>query len=93
MENVKQSFRFSKEVDGVTKNVSGEEVENGWVITISKEWYEGEGDNRKWKNECKKYISKDNPMENLKNKDKKDKEEVSDMINSLSNISGLLSVD
>lgn len=93
MSNVKQTFNFSKELDGVTKTVRGEECENGWVITISKEWYEGEGDNRNWKTESKKYISKDNPLENMKDKkDKTEKDDISEMMNSLSSMSDMLSV-
>ena len=63
----KETFSFSKELDGVTKRVSGEQVENGWLITIHKEWYEESGmDGKQYKSGCWKYISKENPLNKLK---------------------------
>lgn len=93
MENQKQTFDFTKEVNGVTKTVRGEECENGWVITIRKEWYEGESPNKQWKSESKKYISKDNPLEKItKDKNKKKGDDISEVIDSFNSISGLLTV-
>jgi hypothetical protein len=93
MANEKQTFNFSKELDGVTKTVRGEECENGWVITITKEWCEGESPNKQWKSESKKYISKDNPLEKIeKNKDKKEGNDISEMIDGFNSLSGMLSV-
>jgi hypothetical protein len=93
MKNEKQTFSFTKELDGVTKTVRGEECENGWVITITKEWYVGESPNRERKNESKKYISKDNPLEKMeKNKNKKEGDDISELIDSFSSLNGFLSV-
>ena len=94
MANEKQTFNFSKELDGVTKTVRGEECENGWVISITKEWYEGESPNRNWKNECKRYISKDNPLDKLeKSKEKKADNEVSEIIDGFNSLTSMLLVD
>ena len=94
MANEKQTFNFSKELDGVTKTVRGEECENGWVISITKEWYEGESPNRTWKNECKRYISKDNPLDKLeKSKEKKADNEVSEIIDGFNSLTSMLLVD
>lgn len=67
----KETFSFSKELDGVTKRVSGEEVENGWVVTITKEWYETNqlNDSKEYHSGTWKYISKNNPLEKLKKDD------------------------
>jgi hypothetical protein len=55
--------RWSKEVvstpDGITKRVSVEEIENGFLICISK--YGSIGD--KYVDENKKYYSETNPLE------------------------------
>ncbi len=45
--------------NGMTKSVRVEEVENGFVIKITKEGETKEG----WKYECKTYISQTNPLE------------------------------
>ena len=93
----KKEFSFTKNIDGVSKTVRGEQVENGWIITISKEWKEKNGDGIDYKYETKKYISKDNPMDKLriKNKDK-GKKEVDNMLDTFKDImssGGLLFVD
>jgi hypothetical protein len=91
----KDSFSFSKEEDGITKSVSGREVENGWIIDINKSWT-SKDDRGYDKYECdhKTYISKDNPMEKIKDKKgKKEDNDVSEMMSSLSSLSGMLSVD
>ena len=64
MESEKE-FSVSKTVDGITKRVSGEKVENGWVVTINKSGNYGparEDGTKEWKDEYKKYISSKNPF-------------------------------
>ena len=96
----KQTFSFSKELDGVTKRVSGEEVENGWVITIHKEWYDEQGMNgsKEYKSGIWKYISKENPLDRIKNKKDMNSspDEAGDalsLIQDVANSSGMLLVD
>jgi hypothetical protein len=93
-ESTKKTFQLSKEIDGVNKIVRGEEVENGWIITIEKEWKERVKSSSSdalvsdYKHESKKYISKDNPFE--KNKEKN---EMLDMLNSITKSMGMINVD
>ena len=56
--------RWSKEIsDGnMTKRLSVESVENGFIITINKYGNEGEGEKRKYIDETKRFISEDNPF-------------------------------
>ena len=97
----KETFSFSKELEGVTKRVSGEEVENGWVITIHKEWYEINqlNDSKEYKSIVLKYISKDNPLDKLKKDDKKmnsspdEAGDAMDMLNDITAAQGMLIVD
>ena len=48
-----------------------DEVENGFVISIEHSYYNGEGDKRQWKCDEKRFISKTNPLEEMKTKDNK----------------------
>jgi hypothetical protein len=92
----KKTFSFSKKVDGVTKSVNGREVENGWVIDIEKSWTETDNDgNDRYKNDYKTYISKDNPLDKLKEKkkEKKDDTGVSGMLSDITSSMGMLLVD
>ena len=63
----KEKFSYSKEEDGVKRTVRGEEVENGWVVTIEKEWEEkSPNGSSEWKYNTWKYISGKDPREILK---------------------------
>ena len=58
-----------KSKDGVTKEISCREVENGFVVEIYKSWQDKEDG---YQSETKTYISKDNPF---LSKDKKEEED------------------
>ena len=60
MENKHKRWEKSETTDGITKRVCVEQVENGFVITMEKY---GSGLDEKYTSECKKYISKKNPLE------------------------------
>jgi len=61
MDNNKKRWEKSETANGVTKRVCVEQVENGFVITMEK--YGSSGEDEKYTSECKKYISKKNPLE------------------------------
>jgi hypothetical protein len=65
--NMEETIDFEKTIrkDGVTKRICISKCENGYIISISK-YGEIEG---KYIDECKKYISKTNPL-------KKDDDEI-----------------
>lgn len=96
----KKSFTFSKELDGIKKTVRGEEVENGWVITIEKEGNVKDplNETTEYKYECKKYISKDNPMEKYNEEGKPaagepdETQDISTMFAEINKAQGLISV-
>ena len=74
-----KEFSVSKTIDGVTKRVSGEKVENGWIITINKSGNFGrerDDGTKEWMDEYKKYLSKENPFDKKEdlNSDLKDAE-------------------
>ena len=76
----KKRWEKSETADGVTKRVSVEQVENGYIVTMEKYGrpsMDGDEDD-KYTNECKKYISKKNPLEGMK--PKTEKESVEDKI-------------
>ena len=80
MSHDKKRWEKSETADGVTKRVSVEQVENGYVVTMEKYGklsMDGDEDD-KYTNECKKYISKKNPLEGMK--PKTEKESVEDKI-------------
>ncbi len=96
----KESFSFSKEVDGVTKTLSGRQVENGWLVTIRKEWRDEpkEGsDYREWHSKEFEYVTKTNPVEDLKKKKKEEKgegdTEITKLLSAFATNSGMLLVD
>jgi hypothetical protein len=60
MDNKHKRWEKSETADGITKRVCVEQVENGFVITMEKY---GSGSDEKYTSECKKYISKKNPLE------------------------------
>jgi hypothetical protein len=61
MEHNKKRWEKSQTADGITKRICVEQVENGYVISVEK--YGQSGESEKYTNECKKYISKKNPLE------------------------------
>jgi hypothetical protein len=63
MEDKKKSWSQSIEIDGKRKEVCVKEVENGFVINITRS---GEDSKGEWKWDEKVYISKTNPLERLK---------------------------
>ena len=83
MSNLDNSFSVSKKVDGVSTTVRGEKAENGWIVTIDKEWTEGEGEKKEWKCETKKYISVEHPLEAIKDKEKKDLKDAEKLLSSI----------
>lgn len=95
----KETFEFTKDIDGVRKTVRGRQVENGWVISISKEWVEkgtGDGDSMgEWKHNEWEYITKSNPLEKLRDSDGETNEEddVMNLVNDVASSGGMLLVD
>jgi hypothetical protein len=94
----REKFSFSKEEDGVKRTVRGEEVENGWIITVEKEWEEknpatGQSD---WKYGTWKYISSKDPREVYQDKQQQQKvpipDEATSILNSVASAGGLLIV-
>jgi len=60
-DNNKEHFKKSITVDGITKSVTIDQVENGYVVHINKYGQVGED----YFDESKTYISKDDPREKL----------------------------
>ena len=63
MEKKYKRWEKSESTDGMTKRVCVEQVENGFIITMEK--YGSSGEDEKYTSECKKYISKKNPLEGM----------------------------
>ena len=63
MDKKYKRWEKSESTDGMTKRVCVEQVENGFIITMEK--YGSSGEDEKYTNECKKYISKKNPLEGM----------------------------
>jgi hypothetical protein len=61
MDKKHNRWEKSETSDGITKRVCVEQVENGFVITMEK--YGSSSIDEKYTSECKKYISKKNPLE------------------------------
>jgi len=93
----KEKFSFSREEDGVKRTVRGEQVENGWVLTVEKSWEEKNpaNDTSEWKYAEFKYISKHDPRQNLKDKssDTPDETEAKHLLGSVLATPGSLIVD
>jgi hypothetical protein len=66
MDKNKKRWEKSETADGITKRVCVEQAENGFIITMEK--YGSSGEEEKYTSECKKYISKKNPLEKLEPK-------------------------
>lgn len=77
MSNSNVVIRKTVTKDNKTKTVTVEKAENGYIITFDSEYKEGD----EWKYDCKKYISKTNPLD--------DKEEKEEMITAKEFLSGL----
>lgn len=75
-----KSWRKSVEKDGISKSVSVNECENGFIIEIS----ECGSKNGEWIDDCKKFISTKNPLDELDLiKGKDDKEEWKEALEAL----------
>jgi len=95
MPDEKQSFSFSKEDNGVTKSVCGEQVENGWVVTITKEWYtdrDGNSDDKDWHSETKKFVTTKDPRESVKKDEGEDTSAIGSLISDIAGSNGMLIV-
>ena len=55
----KSRFQKTVELDGITKSLTVEELDRGYLITIRKEWTDDKGG---WKEETRKYASMENPL-------------------------------
>ena len=84
MDNKHKRWEKSETADGITKRVCVEQVENGFVITMEK--YGSSGEDEKYTSECKKYISKKNPLEgqNPKTEDESYEDKILDGLENLS---------
>jgi len=84
MDSKHKRWEKSETTDGITKRVCVEQVENGFVITMEK--YGSSGEDEKYTNECKKYISKKNPLEgqNPKTEDESYEDKILDGLENLS---------
>jgi len=83
-----KSFSVSKKLDGIENTVSGEKVENGWILTIRKEWRDKPKEGSEygdWHEESKKYISVENPMDKLKESSATDIKEAETLLKSVFN--------
>jgi hypothetical protein len=80
MKHDKKRWEKSETADGITKRVTVEQVENGYIVTMEKYGNSSlsEDDDSKYTNDCKKYISKKNPLEGMA--PKTEKESVEDKI-------------
>ena len=79
MSDNKKRWEKSETADGITKRVSVEQVENGYIVTMEKYGNASDDeDDSKYTNDCKKYISKKNPLEGMA--PKTEKESVEDKI-------------
>lgn len=79
MSDNKKRWEKSETADGITKRVSVEQVENGYIVTMEKYGkLSVDEDDSKYTNDCKKYISKKNPLEGMA--PKTEKESVEDKI-------------
>lgn len=85
MENQdRKTFEFSRKKDGVNINVRGRKVENGWVVSIDKNWKDGE----EYKYDSKEYISVKSPLDKVLKKPEKKKDDGSMDIGSI--VSGMM---
>jgi hypothetical protein len=79
MADDKKRWEKSETADGITKRVTVEQVENGYIVTMEKYGRSSQdSDDSKYTNDCKKYISKKNPLEGMA--PKTEKESVEDKI-------------
>ena len=79
MADDKKRWEKSETADGITKRVTVEQVENGYIVTMEKYGRASlDSDDSEYTNDCKKYISKKNPLEGMS--PKTEKESVEDKI-------------
>jgi hypothetical protein len=73
MADDKKRWEKSETADGITKRVIVEQVENGYIVTMEKYGRSSQdSDDSKYTNDCKKYISKKNPLEGMAPKTEKE---------------------
>jgi len=94
----KEHWSFEKDEDGISKRVSGREVENGWVIEVHKSWTEKSTANghEEYKSNSWTYIAKEDPLKKLRNPTKdepKEQSEVSTFLAEVVKSDGMLMVD
>jgi hypothetical protein len=95
--NGKASYSLRESYDdGTSKSINIREVENGWLVCITREYYEITGSDKQYKYEEKEYISSENPIEKKKEDESKtsDSKASSNKVSSsdvLSSVSGFLS--
>lgn len=60
-----KKFTYEKTMDagGVRKSLKVEELDKGYLVTITKEY---EDDEKGWQYDCKKYAFMENPLEKIK---------------------------
>ena len=94
-----KDFSFTKDVDGVRKTVRGNNVENGWVITIEKSWTDKDSvsGEEELKYDEQTYITKTNPLDGIK-ESKEDsstskKSDIGNMLSDITNSQGMMLVD
>lgn len=94
--NGKASYSLRESYDdGTSKSINIREVENGWLVCITREYYEITGSDKQYKYEEKEYISSVNPIEKKKEDDSKASDSKTDnkisSSNVISSVSGFLS--
>lgn len=84
--DAKVKYSASKKIskDNINKSVNVEEIENGFIITVEKNWHDAK-DNYKY--ETKKYISKMNPFDSNERKEG-EKNDLGDSLESFLNGGG-----
>lgn len=69
------SWEKSQGLNGVTKRVRVEQAENGFIVTIETYGRDETKEDSKYMDECKKYISASNPLEELEPKEEEQQQE------------------
>jgi hypothetical protein len=71
--------RTSETYDGITREVSVEKIENGFIVNIHKYGSKTKGDckdcSEEWIDEVRRFFSKTNPLENMKEESKEERQE------------------
>jgi len=83
------SRRISK--NDITEEIEVTEAENGFIVSHSKSGYRGSGNSKEWYHDCKKYISKENPLD--EEEEKPFSEALSDILHEIDEQNGQIDVD